>query len=132
MEEAMNPVDAHVSEQQEGDHTEDESGPTWKHTDQLSTKTLEPEDKLETAGGSWNVPSGDSSTLSYSLLYPRTSAKNKATVGRLITGREDIAYLISLRTWFCERKHFKYMFEINNHVAHTIKCHVLIRAVSWF
>lgn len=28
MEEPMNPVDAHVSEKQEGDHTDDESRPT--------------------------------------------------------------------------------------------------------
>lgn len=37
------------------------------------------------------APSGDSSTRSYSRLQPRTSAKNKATVGRLMTGREERA-----------------------------------------
>lgn len=39
MKEAMNPVDAHVSKKQEGDHTQEEPRPAWKHTDRVTTMT---------------------------------------------------------------------------------------------
>lgn len=90
----MYPIDAHVSEEQKTNNAKEEGRPSWN--DIFSSFFLRLQTNL-LFQFCVNLPL----MLSYSLLYPLTSQKKSATVGKLIQNIDVTPSWISFLAWFC-------------------------------